>query len=51
MLCPCRDCSKREINCHSNCKAYLDYADYKRQVREAEQKDKRFRYKLKTKRR
>ena len=27
MKCPCHKCEHREIGCHSNCAAYLDYKE------------------------
>ena len=25
MICPCRDCTTREIGCHGNCEEYADW--------------------------
>lgn len=33
---PCKDCDKREIGCHSNCKEYLEFYSYKRWASEVQ---------------
>ena len=41
MICPCKDCERRTITCHSNCKEYLAYAEWKQFVNEEERKEKK----------
>lgn len=31
---PCKDCEKREVGCHSNCKAYLEVKEYNEMIAE-----------------
>lgn len=49
MICPCKDCNKRTITCHSDCEPYLSYAKWKRQISEIERKEKQFNYNTKRK--
>lgn len=41
MIPPCKDCTKREVGCHSKCKAYHDWkADWdKYKVKEKAERD------------
>lgn len=29
---PCKDCTKRQLHCHSSCEAYREYRRYREQV-------------------
>jgi hypothetical protein len=42
MNCPCKDCERRTITCHSTCKEYLEYAEYRKRINEKERKEKQF---------
>lgn len=30
MVCPCKDCARREIGCHAECADYKAFQEYKR---------------------
>lgn len=40
---PCKECTKRELHCHSNCQPYIDWHEYivkeKEQLREERNTD------------
>lgn len=29
---PCKDCTKRQLHCHSSCEAYMKYREHREQV-------------------
>lgn len=31
---PCKECKERNINCHSKCERYLEFAEYRKRLRE-----------------
>lgn len=37
--CPCKDCDKRQIGCHSTCKDYKEYCDLNKAEREKAYKE------------
>lgn len=43
MICPCKDCEKKGCGIyHSQCQAYLDYAQWRKDINEKERKSKMF---------
>ena len=34
MICPCKDCDKRKVGCHSECNKYKDWCIYDRDKKE-----------------
>lgn len=36
---PCKDCTERQLGCHSSCAAYKDFTEKKKKEREEMRKD------------
>ncbi len=51
MICPCKDCEKRTITCHSNCEPYLEYVIWRRKINEKEREEKKLDYSINERRR
>ena len=39
MVCPCRDCGKRELYCHAKCEPYIEYVKKRREYLESRRFD------------
>ena len=39
MKCPCKDCDRRKLLCHSFCKEYHEFVAWREEVREKRQKE------------
>ena len=35
---PCKNCSKRELHCHSSCEEYKEFEQYRQAIREQKMK-------------
>lgn len=43
MICPCKNCERQGCGeYHAQCKAYLEYAEYRKQINEKEREERRF---------
>lgn len=39
MIAPCKDCGKRQLNCHGNCKAYAEFVKEREGIRKMQALD------------
>lgn len=39
MTAPCKDCIERKIGCHSDCKRYINYIEYKHYIKRKQDAD------------
>lgn len=42
MVCPCKDCNKREIGCHSKCEGYLEFVKWNDERKKAERETQKY---------
>ena len=42
MKCPCKNCKKREVGCHSYCNNYIKWSKYNRSKKEKERQQKHY---------
>ena len=44
MKCPCKDCNKRVLGCHSNCDEYISFAKHRKEELDLIRSENRIRY-------